>query len=95
MNKNIHINIIVVLAVAALAASFYLGSSIKEKEMGRSEVITDSARDAAYITYDKVHKQQLMDDPDYAELYEYNQELEDVIAGLLDSIDTLNKELGR
>ena len=50
---------------------------IEEKEAKeRQEILSDTARiNAAYRTYERVHKQLLMDDPDYSVLIEENEEL--------------------
>lgn len=50
---------------------------IEEKEAKeRQEILSDTARiNSAYRTYERVHKQLLMDDPDYSVLIEENEEL--------------------
>lgn len=86
--KNYHIGCIVVFIVVALVLSVYLGRSIKEKQYkDRQELLNDTAQvNAAHRTYEKVHHQQLMEDPDYAKLYKENQRLKEELNRIKDSI---------
>lgn len=51
----------------------------EEKEVRkRKEILSDTAKvNEAHRTYERIHHQLLMEDPDYAEIYEENQELKE------------------
>ena len=79
----------------SVALSFYLGKDIKEKkEKERQELLNDTAKvNAAYRTYERVHRQLLMEDPDYSELYYKNEELRERLKRIKDYAEEAKNDL--
>lgn len=78
-----------------IGVHFWKQSQIKEKEAKeRQEMLSDTARiNAAYRTYERVHKQLLMDDPDYSVLIEENEELKERMERIKSYTEDIEVEL--
>lgn len=95
MKHNSHIFLILIFIVSAFVLAFYLGRNIKQSEAKeRQELVSDTARtNRAYRTYERVHRQQLMEDPDYAALVEENEELRARLQRIAESANDLEDAL--
>lgn len=57
---------------------WYNGTAKDRGAKMRQEILSDTAAvNRAYRTYDRIHHEQLMEDPDYRELYEEAEDLKD------------------
>lgn len=79
--KNILVPIVLLLwpFLLCICVYFWQQPKIKEKEeRDIKEILSDTAKvNAAHRTYERVHHELLMEDPDYSELYEENLRLKD------------------
>ena len=62
---------------------WYESTSEEREAKKRREILSDTAAvNQAYRTYERVHRQQLMEDPDYSELYEKYEGIKDRILSI-------------
>lgn len=95
IKNNYHFGCVITFVIVSVALSFYLGKDIKEKEeKERQELLNDTAKvNAAYRTYERVHRQLLMEDPDYSELYYKNEELRERLKRIKDYAEEAENDL--
>ena len=73
---------------------WHSGKAEERKRKERQELLSDTARvNAAQRTYERVHRQLLIEDPDYAELYEETEELKERLKRIKDYAEEAQSNL--
>ena len=89
IKDNYHIGCIVVFVIAAICLSVYLISENRKFEQAELQKrLNDTARiERAWRIADSIHHKQLMEDPDYAELYERFDDLKSRLKNISQYVD--------
>lgn len=93
MKGNNHIWLIVAFVIGALVVTICLGYNLKTSQSDNESVSDTVSVNVAHRTYERVHRQQLMEDPDYAELYNENEMLKERLQNIQDYAEQLDNDL--
>lgn len=95
IKDNIHMGCVLVFIIAAILLALYLGNDIKKKDVKRKETVSDTAsiNNTAYRTYERIHLQQLMEDPMFLDLYNENEALKQKLDFIRATADDMQEHI--
>ena len=93
MKRNAHIWMIVAFVIGAIILSLYIGYDTNTSQSSTRFAHDSAAINSAHRTYERIHHEQQMEDPDYAELYNENEMLKERLQNIQDYAEQLDNDL--